>query len=115
MFKADKTERQRILNISMFMVSCDHLRTAIWSIKSAKIDPVRNTLSIGIGAQKGKYGTTLELMRKNAKNLGEYLYENKITKRVCKVSFFIQKEDLELENIHNIIERIEQNLMNKAE
>ncbi len=108
-----KKDREFILTVSLFLLNQEELRKLFWSVKSVNYDTTYQTLGVGISTTKGKYGTTLAKLRKCSRDLSDHLYENGLTFRKAKVSFFISKEDFELERLYSLLADTERAL--KAE
>jgi hypothetical protein len=51
--------------------------------------------------------------RKTAKVLSDYLYEQGLTFKKTKISFFVDKEDEKLQKIYTLLEEIEQDQLIK--
>jgi hypothetical protein len=104
-----KTNRELVLNIYMFLLNSETMRKCFWNIKSVDYNKVNQTLDIGINTTKGKLGTTLGKLRKNSKNLSDYLFSQGITFRKAKINFFVDKEDVEMERIYTLLDSVDEN------
>jgi hypothetical protein len=104
-----KTNRELVLNIYMFLLNSETMRKCFWNIKSVDYNKVNQTLDVGINTTKGKLGTTLGKLRKNSKNLSDYLFNQGITFRKAKINFFVDKEDVEMERIYNLLDSVDEN------
>lgn len=105
-----KKTRELILTVSLFLLNQEQLRKLFWSVKSVNYDTSIQGVGIGISTTKGKYGTTLAKLRKCSKDLSDHLYENGLTFRKAKVTFFIEKEDFELERLYSLLADTERSL-----
>jgi hypothetical protein len=103
-----KTNRELVLNIYMFLLNSETMRKCFWNIKSVDYNKVNQTLDIGINTTKGKLGTTLGKLRKNSKSLSDYLFTQGITFRKAKINFFVDKEDIEMERIYNLLDSVDE-------
>lgn len=103
----NKKNRELVLTVSVFLLGREELRTLFWNIMHADYNGSTNALNVGISTIEGKYGTTLQKLRKTSKHLSEYLYESGLTFRKSHVNFYIDKEEDELARIGNILNLIE--------
>jgi hypothetical protein len=78
----------------------------VWSVKSATYHKPDQVVKIGINTTSGKLGTTLARLRKTSRNLSDYLYEHGLTFRKAEIQFFVEKEDIQLERIYNLISQV---------
>lgn len=101
-----KKNRELTLTISVFLLGREEVKGQFWNIMSVRYEGSENTLSIGISTIEGKYGTTLQKLRKTAKQLSEYLYEHGLTFRKTHIHFFIHKEENELARIEHLLDTI---------
>jgi hypothetical protein len=106
--KKNKRKELRLFltNISMFLLNEEKLKNLLWSVKSVNYRRAKNTLEIGINATD-KLGTVLSKMRSLRKPLAEYLYEQRITSQIAKITFFVDKEDEVVEQIYSLIENLQ--------
>jgi len=109
LFRQKKKEnRELLLSISMFLLNREELRKQFWTVCSVNYDKQNQTLSIGINTITGKLGTTLTRLRKTSRDLSDYLYEQGLTFRKTKISFFVDKEDEKLQKVYDLLEELEQ-------
>lgn len=101
-----KPNRELLLNVSMFLLNQEMLRKQFWNVKSASYDKVNQKVNIGINTTSGRLGTTLSKLRKTSKFLSDYLYEQGLTFRKAKINFFVDKEDMEIERIYNLLHKL---------
>lgn len=109
-FKKRSTKRKHrelLLTVSMFLLNQEVLRKQFWTVKSVNYDTIQQQINIGVNTTNGKLGTTLTKLRKTSKLLSNYLYEHGLTFRKAKIVFFVDKQDVELERIYNLISNIE--------
>ena len=102
-----KKTRELLLTISVFLLNHEAMRKQFWTVKSAFYDHLTQTVKIGVNTTNGKHGTTLSRLRKTSKELSEYLYEHGLTFRKTAIVFFIDKQDVELERIYSLINKVE--------
>jgi hypothetical protein len=102
-----KNDRELLLTVSVFLLNQDELRKQFWTVKSIGYDKVIQVVKVGINTTNGKLGTTLSKLRKTSRNLSDYLYDQGITFRKTKIIFYVDKEDIEIERIYNLISNLE--------
>ena len=102
-----KKTRELMLTVSVFLLGREEVKGQFWNVMNTQYDGATNTLNIGISTIEGKYGTTLQKLRKTAKYLSLYLFENGLTFRKSHVHFYIHKEDNELARIEHLLDTIE--------
>lgn len=102
-----RKSRELILTVSMFLLNQESLKNQFWTVKSVNYDSTAQKVSVGINTTNGKLGTTLTKLRKTSKYLSDYLYEYGLTFRKAKIVFFVDKEDIEIERIYNLLHSIE--------
>jgi hypothetical protein len=105
--KREQVSRKFILTVSMFLLAQEELRSLFWDVKSVDYNHIAQTIKIGIESTTGKYGTTLVKLRKYSKSLSDYLFEQGLTFRKGKVTFFVDREEMEIKRIYNIIDKVE--------
>lgn len=103
--KQSKQQKQLILASSLFLLGQDGAKKTYWTILTASVRG--KVLKIGITAQKNKYGTTLSILRKHAKNLSEYLNHGRFLNFYPKIVFFINKEAEEINELYSLLDSIE--------
>ena len=103
-------DRELITNIAMFLLNQDNMKKTLWSIKSVKFSKVTKILKVGIDTTDGKLGTTLTMLRKNARPLSEFLCEQGVTYCMPRIAFFVEKEDLVLARTLELISMVEQRI-----
>jgi len=108
-----KANRELLLSVSIFLLGREELRKQFWTVRSVTYDRQNQKVAIGINTITGKLGTTLAKLRKTAKDLSDYLYEQGLTFRKAKISFFVDKEDEKLQKIYTLLEEIEQDQLIK--
>lgn len=106
----DRKQRELLLTISVFLLGREELRNQFWNIVSTKYESSTNQLNVGISTVEGKYGTTLQKLRKTAKHLSQYLYDQGLTFRKSHIHFFVHKEENELARIEHLLDTIEAKL-----
>lgn len=106
--KNTKKERELLLNVSFFLLGHETMRKCFWNVKSVEYNKSEQALNIGINTTNGKLGTTLQKLRKTSKELSDYLYEQGLTFRKAKINFFVDKEDIEIEKVYNLLEAVEE-------
>lgn len=104
----DRQNRQILVNVGMYLLNQEGLKNQYWEIKSIKYNSMSQKLNIGINTTDGKFGTTLEALRKQSKGLAEYLYEQGVTFRVSKIKFFIDREDEKIQRIYDVLDRVKE-------
>jgi hypothetical protein len=102
-----KKTRELLLTVSVFLLGREEVKGLFWNVMNTNYDGASNTLNIGISTIEGKYGTTLQKLRKTAKYLSVYLYDSGLTFRKSHVNFYIHKEDNELARIEHLLDTIE--------
>jgi hypothetical protein len=102
-----KNDRELLLTVSVFLLNQEELRKQFWTVKSISYDKVVQVVKVGINTTNGKLGTTLAKLRKTSRNLSDYLYDQGITFRKTKIIFYVDKEDIEIERIYNLLAHIE--------
>lgn len=102
-----KQNRELVLTVSMFLLNQETLRKQFWTVKSVDYVKTEQVLRVGINTANGKLGTTLSKLRKTSKDLSEYMYEQGLTFRKAKVEFFVDKQDIELERIYNLLQNVD--------
>ena len=102
-----RKNKELLLTISFFLLNQETLRKQFWTVKSVGYDKTKQKISIGINTTNGKLGTTLSKLRKTSKNLSDYLYDQGLTFRKTKIVFFVDKEDIEIERIYNLLNNLE--------
>ncbi|NJL96694.1 hypothetical protein HC766_02380 [Candidatus Gracilibacteria bacterium] len=90
------------------MLNQEELRKQFWTVKSVSYDKARQKINVGINTTNGKLGTTLTKLKKTSRNLSDYLFEQGLTFRKTKIGFFVDKEDIEIERIYNLLNNIDQ-------
>jgi len=105
--KQKKIGRELILTVSMFLLNQEELRKQFWNVKTVNYDKISQKVKVGINTTNGKLGTTLTKLRKTSKKLSEYLHEQGLTFRKAEIVFFVDKNDVELERIYNLLEQID--------
>ncbi len=105
--KLKKQNRELHLTISFFLLNQEELRKQFWTVKSVSYDKTKQKIKVGINTTNGKLGTTLAKLRKTSKNLSDYLYDQGLTFRKANVSFFVDKSDIEIERIYNLLNSLE--------
>jgi len=108
-----KADRELLLSVSIFLLGREELRKQFWTVRSVHYDKQNQRVAIGINTITGKLGTTLAKLRKTAKVLSDYLYEQGLTFKKAKISFFVDKEDEKLQKIYTLLEEIEQDQLIK--
>ncbi len=108
-----KANRELLLSVSIFLLGREELRKQFWTVRSVTYDRQNQKVAIGINTITGKLGTTLAKLRKTAKDLSDYLYEQGLTFRKVKINFFVDKEDEKLQKIYTLLEEIEQDQLIK--
>jgi ribosome-binding factor A len=108
-----KANRELLLSVSIFLLGREELRKQFWTVRSVHYDKQNQSVAIGINTITGKLGTTLAKLRKTAKVLSDYLYEQGLTFKKAKISFFVDKEDEKLQKIYTLLEEIEQDQLIK--
>ncbi len=108
-----KINRGLLLSVSIFLLGREELRKQFWTVRSVTYDKQSQTVAIGINTITGKLGTTLAKLRKTAKDLSDYLYDQGLTFRKAKINFFVDKEDEKLQKIYALLEEIEQDQLVK--
>jgi hypothetical protein len=103
-----RRNREFMLTVSMFLLSRESLKKQFWSVKSVKYDGTQQKVSVGVNTTNGKLGTTLAKLRQTSHDLSDYLYDQGLTFRKAKIVFFVDKEDIEIERIYNLLHTIEQ-------
>lgn len=101
-----KKERELVLTVSLFLLSKEELRKQFWNVKSVHYDKQVQKISVGINTTNSKLGTTLTKLRKVSKDLSNHLYEQGLTFRQAKISFFVDKEEEEIERIYQLLEKV---------
>jgi hypothetical protein len=104
-----KVDRELLLTVSLFLLNQEELRKLLWTVKSVNYSKVDQIVKIGISTTNGKMGTTLSKLRKTSKYLSDYLYDQGVTFRKTQVKFFVEKEDIEIERLFNLISKTESN------
>lgn len=104
-----RRNRELVLNVSMFLLNQEQLKNQFWTVKTVSYEVASQKVSIGINTTNGKLGTTLTKLRKTSKELSDFLYDQGLTFRKAKIVFFVDKEDIEIERIYNLLHSIEQN------
>jgi hypothetical protein len=102
-----KQNREILLSISLFLLRQEALRKQFWTVKTVTYDRINQQLNIGINTTNGKLGTTLAKLRKTSKDLSKYLYDEGLTFRKAKINFYVDKEDIEIERIYNLLNRVQ--------
>jgi nucleoid-associated protein YejK len=102
-----KRNRELLLTVSVFLLNQEVLRRQFWTVKSVHYDQVNQQIKIGINTTNGKLGTTLAKLRKTSKDLSDYLYDQGVTFRKAKITFFVDKQDVELERIYSLLHSVE--------
>jgi hypothetical protein len=105
--KGRKRNKEMLLTISVFLLNQEELRKQFWNVKSVQYDIANKTVSIGINTTQGKLGTTLSKLRKVSRRLSDYLYDHGLTFRKTKIKFFVDKTEVELERIYNLLQKFE--------
>lgn len=103
-----RRNRELILTVSMFLLNQESLKNQFWTVKNVTYNGSEQKVNIGINTTNGKLGTTLTKLRKTAKALSDFLYEQGLTFRKAKINFFVDKEDVEIERIYNLLHTLEQ-------
>lgn len=106
----DRVNRQVLVNVGMFLLNQEGLKTQYWEIKSVKYSQISQKINIGITTTEGKFGTTLTALRKEAKGLAEYLYNQGVTFRVARIKFFVDREDEQIQRIYDVLDKIKVNI-----
>lgn len=106
----DRKQRELLLTISVYLLGREELRNQFWNIVHTKYESATNQLNVGISTVEGKYGTTLQKLRKTAKHLSLYLYEQGLTFRKSHIHFYVHKEENELARIEHLLDTIEAKL-----
>jgi hypothetical protein len=104
-----KNDRELLLSVSFFLLNQEDLRKQFWTVKSINYNKTDQIVKVGINTTNGKLGTTLAKLRKTSKHLSDYLYDQGITFRKTKIVFYVDKEDIEIERIYNLISHFEGN------
>jgi hypothetical protein len=102
-----KKSRELLLTVSVFLLNQEALRRQFWTVKSVHYEQTSQTVKIGINTTNGKLGTTLAKLRKTSKDLSDYLYDQGLTFRKAQIVFFVDKQDVELERIYNLLHSVE--------
>lgn len=102
-----KVDRELLLTVSVFLLNQEDLRKQFWTVKSIHYDKTDQIVKIGINTTNGRLGTTLAKLRKTSRSLSDYLYDQGITFRKTKIVFYVDKEDIEIERIYNMIANFE--------
>jgi hypothetical protein len=105
-YTENNKQRQLKLNITMFLLTQEGLKNQYWSIRSVNYNHINQKLKIGITTTNGKYGTTLTALRKVAKPLADYLYEQGLTLRRVRVNYFIDTNDEYIQKIYDTLDRV---------
>ena len=108
-----RKNRELVLTVSMFLLKHELLKNQFWSVKSVSYDGANQKVAVGINTTNGKLGTTLTRLRKTSKDLSDFLYDQGLTFRKANIKFFVDKEDIEIERIYNLLQTIEQQENNK--
>jgi len=103
-----KKNREFILTISMYLLNQEVLKSLFWNVKSVDYRAQEREMNIGISTTNGKLGTTLSKLRKTARGLSDYLYEQGLTFRPTQIQFYIDKHDEEIVRMNSMLEEIEQ-------
>ena len=103
-----RRNRELVLNVSMFLLNQESLKNQFWTVKSVNYNGTDQKVNIGINTTNGKLGTTLTKLRKTSKDLSDFLYDQGLTFRKAHVSFYVDKEDVEIERIYNLLHSLEQ-------
>jgi hypothetical protein len=102
-----KSDRELLLTVSVFLLNEEVLRKQFWNVKSVFYNKTEQTVKIGINTTNGKLGTTLSKLRKTSRDLSDYLYDQGVTFRKTTIVFYVDKEDVEVERIYNLISNFE--------
>ncbi len=102
-----KADRELLLTVSVFLLNQEELSKQFWTVKNVQYNKTTQVVSIGISTTNGKLGTTLAKLRKTSKRVSEYLYAHGLTFRKTQIVFYVEKEDVEIERIYNILSHIE--------
>jgi len=108
--KTNRTKKNRefILTISMYLLSQEVLRTLFWNVKTVDYQAHNRLIRVGISTTNGKYGTTLNKLRKTSRGLSDFLCEQGLTFRPAHIEFFVDRSDEELLRLNAMLESIEQ-------
>lgn len=99
-----KSNRELLLNISMFLLNQEKLKSLFWTVKTVDYIRSENTINIGINTTT-KLGTTLQKMRTLRKNLAQHLFELHLTQnRPAMINFFVDREDDIVARVYDILE-----------
>ena len=101
-----KKNREFIVTVSMFLLGQEILRSLFWNVKSVQYQPQLQKVRVGISTTDGKYGTTLAKLRKTARGLSDFLYEQGLTFRQAKIEFFVDKQDEKILRMNSMLEEI---------
>ena len=105
-YTENNKQRQMKLNITMFLLTEEGLKSQYWSIRSVNYNHISQKLKVGITTTNGKYGTTLAALRKVAKPLADYLFEQGLTLRRVRVNYFIDMNDEYIQKIYDTLDRV---------
>jgi hypothetical protein len=105
--KSRKKNQELLVTISLFLLNQEELRKQFWSVKAVNYNMSDQIVTIGITTTNGKLGTTLSKLRKVSRRLSDYLYDNGLTFRKATVTFYVDKTEVELERIYNLLEKFE--------
>ncbi len=103
-----KESRELILNISMFLLTNEKMKSLFWNVKTVEYKKAEHKVKIGINTTK-KLGTTLNKLRSLRKDLSNYLFDQGLTiRRQTKIDFFVDKEDEIVARIYNLIDSVKE-------
>jgi len=102
-----KKNREFIVTVSMFLLGQETLRTLFWTVKSVQYQSQLQKVRVGISTTDGKYGTTLNKLRKTARGLSDFLYEQGLTFRQAHIEFFIDTTDEDLVRMNAMLDTID--------
>lgn len=105
--KNNKKEQNFITNVVYFIQNEDSLKGLIVNIRSVKYSFGTNTLSVGYTTLEGKYGTVKEKLLKVSRGLSDYMFSLDLFYKAPLIAYKIEKEDLAVEKVRNIIDKIE--------
>lgn len=101
-----KQRRQFVLTVSMFLLRQETMKDLVWTVHNVHYDRTNQVVRIGVDTMNGKLGTTLTSLRKLARPLSEYLYEQSLTFRIAKIRFYVDKQEEEAQRINYLLEKI---------
>lgn len=110
--KSPISQRSLVLSISMFLLNSEEMRNLLWTVKSANYNGSDAVVRIGIDTTTGKLGTTLTRLRKTCKDLSIYLFEQNLTSRPSRITFFVDKKEEKINKIHDLIDKLDAETVN---